>query len=309
MNSFGDNLKKLRKERGISQKKLALDLEIAQSTVANYEKNNRFPKEDIILSLVDYFEVSVDYLMGRNLDRRESDIKIKSKIRYLDFSHIDDDFYEFACDYFYDLIIKNDLESAYDLVDQIYASGGEILDIYNKIFTKSLIKLGDMWQEGTIDVATEHQFSSLTEIIMARLHSRVKRADEVDKKVLCMNLANEKHLIASKMICNFANYCGLKSFYIGQGVPYKDLEIFIKKNSIDLLIISMTIENSERSLDEFLNFIDNSSVFKGVDIIFGGQFFKDKDIYRKYKNCSIVLTLEDIADIFKGYEFKEAQND
>ncbi len=309
MNSFGDNLKKLRKERGISQKKLALDLEIAQSTVANYEKNNRFPKEDIILSLADYFKVSVDYLMGRNLDRRESDIKGNRKIRYLDFSHIDDAFYEFACDYFYDLIIKNDSDSSYDLVYEIYSKGGDILDIYNKIFTNSLIKLGDMWELGLIDVATEHQFSALTETVMARFHSKIKKNITIEKNILCMNLANERHLIASKMLCNFTEYCGLNSFYIGSNVPYNDLEIYVKKNNISLLLISITSSDSEGSLDSFLDFKNKSEVFKDVDLIMGGQFFKNQKIGKKYKYCKIVLTLEDIVEILKEYEIKEAKND
>lgn len=307
MNSFGENLKKVRKAKGISQKELARDLEISQGTIANYEKDNRFPKGKIMFMLADYFEVSVDYLIGRDLSHENDNIDDLKMIKYLDFSVIDDSFYEFAASYYYDLIIKNDIESAYSLAYQIYVSGGKLIDIYNNIFASSLRRVGDLWQLGELDEATEHHFSALTENVMTRLHLKVKKKTSSHKKVLCMCVKNEKHVIACKMLANFVDYIGLNNYYIGENVPHEALETYIDKNKIDVLVISITMSRNEIELDDLLSFIASSTVLNKLEIIIGGQFFSGPRLLEKYKNYRTVLTIEEVVDILGKYEAKEGE--
>ena len=57
-------LRELRKSRGISQVKLAMDLNMAQNTVSRYETGTREPSIAELIKIADYFHVSVDYLIG-----------------------------------------------------------------------------------------------------------------------------------------------------------------------------------------------------------------------------------------------------
>ena len=59
-------LKKLRKERNISQLKLALDLNMNQNTVSRYENMEREADYETLIKIADYFNVSLDYLLGRS---------------------------------------------------------------------------------------------------------------------------------------------------------------------------------------------------------------------------------------------------
>ncbi len=68
MSLFGTRLKELREDREIMSKDFAKIMNVEPSTVTNWEKGNRFPKEDVIIKLADYFNVSVDYLFGRTDD-------------------------------------------------------------------------------------------------------------------------------------------------------------------------------------------------------------------------------------------------
>ena len=65
MPDFSNRLRKLRKERNLSQKKLAENLNFSRSTISNYEKNKRLPDIDILCQLAKFFDVSTDYLIGR----------------------------------------------------------------------------------------------------------------------------------------------------------------------------------------------------------------------------------------------------
>jgi len=62
-------LKTLRKQRKISQLKLALDLNMNQNTISRYENMERQADYETLVVLADYFGVSLDYLLGRTDER------------------------------------------------------------------------------------------------------------------------------------------------------------------------------------------------------------------------------------------------
>ena len=58
-------LKELRVAKGISQLKLAMDLNTSQNTISRYETGDREPGIHELIKIADYFHVSVDYLLER----------------------------------------------------------------------------------------------------------------------------------------------------------------------------------------------------------------------------------------------------
>ena len=58
------NLKKLRTEKGISQQQLANELDITQQSINKYENHKIEPEIFILQKMADYFETSIDYLVG-----------------------------------------------------------------------------------------------------------------------------------------------------------------------------------------------------------------------------------------------------
>ena len=67
---FSERLKRLRMEKGITQKELADRLHISRSTSAGYESLGKEPDGEKLCALADFFGVSVDYLLG-GTDSRE----------------------------------------------------------------------------------------------------------------------------------------------------------------------------------------------------------------------------------------------
>ncbi len=60
-----NRLKQLRKERSLTQAALAKYLNITRQGYANYENELTNPTPSILIKLADFFECSVDYLIGR----------------------------------------------------------------------------------------------------------------------------------------------------------------------------------------------------------------------------------------------------
>lgn len=66
-----ENLKKLRLEKGLSQQALGECLDIGQQSVYKYENQITEPNIDMLKNIADYFDVSVDYLIGHSLCRHK----------------------------------------------------------------------------------------------------------------------------------------------------------------------------------------------------------------------------------------------
>ena len=63
---FGVRLRLLREKVKLSQLKLAYELGgVSQPLIARYEKGDMFPSYPVLIRIVDYFNVSTDYLLGR----------------------------------------------------------------------------------------------------------------------------------------------------------------------------------------------------------------------------------------------------
>lgn len=61
---FGNRLKELRLQAGLTQKQLAEQIGITKSVVSFYELRERTPSPDILIKLAAIFHVSTDYLLG-----------------------------------------------------------------------------------------------------------------------------------------------------------------------------------------------------------------------------------------------------
>ena len=63
--SFSDTLSALRREKDISQRKAAADLNVSQALLSHYENGVREPGLDFVRRACDYYKVSADYLLCR----------------------------------------------------------------------------------------------------------------------------------------------------------------------------------------------------------------------------------------------------
>jgi len=69
-NFFGERLRELRKESGLRQDELAENLNFARATISYYETGARIPDIQKISIIADFFDVSVDYMLGRTNVKR-----------------------------------------------------------------------------------------------------------------------------------------------------------------------------------------------------------------------------------------------
>nr|WP_320145690.1 helix-turn-helix transcriptional regulator [uncultured Anaeromusa sp.] len=74
-NIFAERLILLRKERNLYQKDIADVLGVTKNAITKLEKAQRSPSFEVLVALADYFNVTLDYLVGRVEAQKRLDLK------------------------------------------------------------------------------------------------------------------------------------------------------------------------------------------------------------------------------------------
>lgn len=87
MVEFGDKLRRLRKEKNLTQKQLADRIGVKNSVISFYEMGDRIPSPEVIKKLAVALHVSADYLLGiensETMDVSGLDTRDKALVRSL----------------------------------------------------------------------------------------------------------------------------------------------------------------------------------------------------------------------------------
>ncbi len=71
---FGERIKELRKQKGLSQEELGQYFSISGPAVSKWESGNSEPDNVTLLKLSDFFGVSVDYILGKDNETKEIEL-------------------------------------------------------------------------------------------------------------------------------------------------------------------------------------------------------------------------------------------
>lgn len=66
---FGENLRKLRHNRNLTQKELGVMVGLSKAVVSKYENSMGYPTYDVLIRIARYFGVTTDYLLGVNKNK------------------------------------------------------------------------------------------------------------------------------------------------------------------------------------------------------------------------------------------------
>lgn len=75
-----DNLKTLRKNKGLSQEELSVKLNVVRQTVSKWEQGLSVPDAEMLISISEVFDTPVSTILGENIDEKEkNDLKVISE--------------------------------------------------------------------------------------------------------------------------------------------------------------------------------------------------------------------------------------
>ena len=68
-----DNLKTLRKNKGLSQEELSIKLNVVRQTISKWETGLSVPDAEMLVTISELFETPVSEILGENIEKKEKD--------------------------------------------------------------------------------------------------------------------------------------------------------------------------------------------------------------------------------------------
>jgi MerR family transcriptional regulator, light-induced transcriptional regulator len=177
-------------------------------------------------------------------------------------------------------------------------------DFYDKLLKPVMYRIGDLWQKGQLDVATEHASTNtaigLIKIINERITARTKGSQESSsqyKAVICTP-DGELHGLACNMIESLLLNNGFKVYNISTSIPTDEGIQYIHDVRPDIVFISVTLSENIRSAERLIQQIQTKYNNK-LPIVVGGSAFNNRNHYLNSTSSAFLMKEASFDDIMK----------
>ena len=179
-----------------------------------------------------------------------------------------------------------------------------LTDFYDKLLKPVMYRIGDLWQKGQLDVATEHASTNtaigLIKIINERITARTKGSQESSsqyKAVICTP-DGELHGLACNMIESLLLNNGFKVYNISTSIPTDEGIQYIHDVRPDIVFISVTLSENIRSAERLIQQIQTKYNNK-LPIVVGGSAFNNRNHYLNSTSSAFLMKEASFDDIMK----------
>ena len=157
-----------------------------------------------------------------------------------------------------------------------------LTDFYDKLLKPAMYRIGDLWQKGQLDVATEHASTNtaigLIKIINERIITgKTKESSSQYKAVICTP-DGELHGLACNMIESLLLKKGFKVYNISTSLPADYIIDYVRDLQPDIIFISITLVENIRSAERLIQQI-HAKYNNKLPVVVGGS------AYKKVKHC------------------------
>ena len=189
------------------------------------------------------------------------------------------------------------------LVD-IYEKYSRLLgltDFYDKLLKPAMYKIGDLWQKGQLDVATEHASTNtalgLVKIINERITARTKEPSSRYKAVICTP-DGELHGLACNMIESLLLSRGFKIYNISTSIPSDYIIDYIRDLQPDIVLVSITLVENIKSAERLIHQI-HAKYNNKLPVVVGGSAFNNMKQYQNNIIDAFIINYASFGDIMK----------
>ena len=170
-----------------------------------------------------------------------------------------------------ELLMRNDIRSLVDIFEK-YSHFFGLVRFYESLLAPVMYNVGKLWEEGRLNVATEHICSNAAHTLVKIINERVSRNPKENRKspkILICTPEGEYHSLGCMVIESFLRSKGYSVSNIAPSVPSDSVIDFASKHDPDLIMISLTLPDNIGAANKLINKILESKL--GVShILVGG---------------------------------------
>ena len=174
-------------------------------------------------------------------------------------------------------------------------------DFYDKLLKPVMYRIGDLWQKGQLDVATEHASTNtalgLVKIINERITARTKEPSSRYKAVICTP-DGELHGLACNMIESLLLSRGFKIYNISTSIPSDYIIDYIRDLQPDIVLVSITLVENIKSAERLIHQI-HAKYNNKLPVVVGGSAFNNMKQYQNNIIDAFIINYASFGDIMK----------
>ena len=182
-----------------------------------------------------------------------------------------------------------------------------LTEFYDKLLKPVMYRIGDLWEQEKLDVATEHASTntaiSLIKVINERITARIRMSgiSSQNKTVICTP-DGELHGLACNMIESLLLSKGFKVYNISTSIPTEYIMDFMRDLQPDIIFISITLAENIKPAERLIQKI-HQKYNNRLPIIVGGSAFNMIDQNRENRINAFLMknaSFDDIMNLVKA---------
>ena len=140
-----------------------------------------------------------------------------------------------------DLLLDGRRQEALAVITSEVERGLPVGDAYVDLLQPVMYEVGRLWQTDEIDIATEHYVTAATQLLMARLFPQAMATRRISRSMVGCCLGSELHELGMRMVCDFFEFEGWDTYFLGAITPPGSLVKVIRDRKPELVCISATM--------------------------------------------------------------------
>ena len=137
--------------------------------------------------------------------------------------------------------IMGEANLARSVIHEAIELGARPTEIYIDVLAPSQAKLGELWHQGTINIAQEHLATSITMQIMEQQRNATQPQEPLGLRALVTPVEGDQHFVGARMIADALLSDGWDVEFFWNATPAEDVAEYVQQRRIDLLAISITM--------------------------------------------------------------------
>jgi methanogenic corrinoid protein MtbC1 len=181
-----------------------------------------------------------------------------------------------------DALLRGERHQAMTQVRDALAAGVPLQEIYLDVFAPTQREIGRLWQMNEITVAQEHYCSAATQLIMSQASAPIFEGPRSERKLVATCVAGDLHEIGPRMVADFFEMAGWRTYYLGANVPTEAIIQTLADTHADVLAISASIAFHVSAVKQLIDRVRADARCGAVRIIVGGHPFNaDASLWRE----------------------------
>ncbi len=200
---------------------------------------------------------------------------------------------------FHEALLAGDRARCAELVFRFLEQKMAPETLYTDIFQRSLYRIGELWEQNKISVATEHLATAVTEHLLSVVYPRILENQAPNGKKMVISCAvNEYHQVGARMVADIMEGLGWDVWFLGANTPVNDLLSLIQEKQPDVLGLSVSIYFNMTSLVRTVDMV--RCHYPGLDIVVGGQAFRQggTETIKGLEKTILIPSLAAVKQIF-----------